>query len=256
MIFFFVFKSKIEKGRRKVIHIKEGEIFCLPPCIPHSPQRKIIDSLGLVIERKRETWEMDAIRFYKDFSKCQDKLWERYFYCLDLSKDLLPIITEWNESSEKKTRETIQDISLPKTRLISENSRIKLPAPIHLQNFLDNNKDELAKDGSCIPLFKSHPDKQFKINIYGRHSQQKSIPVSYESLETLIFQLKGTSTLLLYSENITSFENENSNHSTAYLINAQSVFLVPCQQKFRFEQNSESICMVIQQLSISHESDP
>ena len=35
-----------EKGKEKIIEINEGEIFLLPGCIPHSPQRPEEGSLG------------------------------------------------------------------------------------------------------------------------------------------------------------------------------------------------------------------
>ncbi|MEY3373288.1 MAG: hypothetical protein RLZZ537_1756 [Pseudomonadota bacterium] len=41
-----------EDGRPRDIPIKAGEMFYLPPHVPHSPQR-MPDSVGLVIERKR-----------------------------------------------------------------------------------------------------------------------------------------------------------------------------------------------------------
>lgn len=41
----------IENDRPKDIPIKEGEIFLLPPHVPHSPQR-FENTAGLVIERK------------------------------------------------------------------------------------------------------------------------------------------------------------------------------------------------------------
>ena len=44
-------------------------MFILPSRVPHSPQRSA-DSLGLVIERRREEGEMDALRWYTDFQVC------------------------------------------------------------------------------------------------------------------------------------------------------------------------------------------
>jgi len=34
-----------------LVEIKEGEVFLLPSCVPHSPQRPEEGSLGLVCER-------------------------------------------------------------------------------------------------------------------------------------------------------------------------------------------------------------
>eukprot|EP00493_Phyllostaurus_siculus_P005425 UN05465 len=53
----------MECGKPKDIHIREGETFRLPSCIPHSPQR-FENTMGLVIERKRTEDEWDDLRWY------------------------------------------------------------------------------------------------------------------------------------------------------------------------------------------------
>jgi 3-hydroxyanthranilate 3,4-dioxygenase len=52
-----------EDGCVRDIPIRAGECFYLPPRVPHSPQRKP-GSVGLVIERKRTTGELDGLRWY------------------------------------------------------------------------------------------------------------------------------------------------------------------------------------------------
>ena len=42
-----------EKGERKEVHIKQGQMFLLPGRIPHSPQRPEDGSLGF--EKKKHT---------------------------------------------------------------------------------------------------------------------------------------------------------------------------------------------------------
>lgn len=49
----------LENGRPKDLPIQEGEIFLLPPRVPHSPQRTA-NTLGLVLERKRLPHELDS----------------------------------------------------------------------------------------------------------------------------------------------------------------------------------------------------
>ncbi len=68
----------IENGQHKDIYIKEGEFFILPARIPHSPQRNS-DTIGLVIERKREPNERDAVRWY--VPDTTDVLYEKWFNC-------------------------------------------------------------------------------------------------------------------------------------------------------------------------------
>ena len=43
----------VEDGEMKEVSIKEGEVFLLPPKVPHSPRRPA-DTIGLVIERYRK----------------------------------------------------------------------------------------------------------------------------------------------------------------------------------------------------------
>ena len=62
----------IQQGRRKLVKIREGEVFLLPSRIPHSPQRPEKASVGLVIERERYDGEMDGLRYYTDFTKCDE----------------------------------------------------------------------------------------------------------------------------------------------------------------------------------------
>lgn len=50
----------------KDMPIREGDIFLLPPRVPHSPQRPVAGSVGLVIERKRPDGLIDAFQWYCD----------------------------------------------------------------------------------------------------------------------------------------------------------------------------------------------
>ena len=52
----------MENDNRVDIPIKEGEIFLLPKCIPHSPQR-FKDTIGLVIEFRREEGVLDSFQW-------------------------------------------------------------------------------------------------------------------------------------------------------------------------------------------------
>ena len=106
--FFYMVKGDmclkiVEKGVFKDIHIKEGEIFLLPGRTPHSPQRQV-DTVGLVIERKRASTEMDVLRYYIEPGKSTEVLYEKSFHSLNLGKELPPIINAYFASEEYKTR--------------------------------------------------------------------------------------------------------------------------------------------------------
>tara|TARA_B100002052_G_scaffold163417_1_gene148806 strand:- start:304 stop:810 length:507 start_codon:yes stop_codon:yes gene_type:complete len=88
-----IFKNnKIEN-----IRIKEGNIFLLPPRVPHSPQR-FENTVGLVIERKRRDNELDGFQWYCD--SCNHLLYEKFFK-LENIETQLPIIFEKFWSNDK-----------------------------------------------------------------------------------------------------------------------------------------------------------
>lgn len=70
----------VEDGQHRDIPIREGEIFLLPPYVPHSPQRPP-GTLGLVIERPRRPDELDGLVWYCD--KCRAQLHKVEFYLSD-----------------------------------------------------------------------------------------------------------------------------------------------------------------------------
>ncbi|PCH57924.1 MAG: 3-hydroxyanthranilate 3,4-dioxygenase, partial [Candidatus Neomarinimicrobiota bacterium] len=78
----------MENGKPKDLAINEGEIFLLPPKVPHSPQR-FENTVGLVVERKRQEGELDAFQWYCD--KCNALLYEEYLQLKDIVKQLPPI---------------------------------------------------------------------------------------------------------------------------------------------------------------------
>jgi 3-hydroxyanthranilate 3,4-dioxygenase len=53
----------IQDGVLTDMPIRQGEIFLLPPEVPHSPQRPA-GSVGIVVERRREPQELDGFSWY------------------------------------------------------------------------------------------------------------------------------------------------------------------------------------------------
>ena len=64
-----------EDGAARDIPIRAGEMFYLPPHVPHSPQR-MPGSIGLVIERKRLAHEDDALMW---FCVACNQVWAEHF---------------------------------------------------------------------------------------------------------------------------------------------------------------------------------
>lgn len=63
-------------GRAQDVPIRAGQVYYLPPRVPHSPQR-MAGSIGLVIERKRLAHELDGLQWYCE--RCNHKLYEEFF---------------------------------------------------------------------------------------------------------------------------------------------------------------------------------
>lgn len=78
----------IENGRFRDLPIREGDIFLLPPLVPHSPQRGP-NTLGLVIERVRRPDELDRFEWYCD--NCGNRLYEVSLHVTDLTTQLKPL---------------------------------------------------------------------------------------------------------------------------------------------------------------------
>lgn len=87
----------IDEGKPRDIHIKEGDIFLLPPRTPHSPQRGP-NTVGLVIEREREKTELDGFMWFCE--NCGNKLYEEFAYVTDIVKQLPPIFDRFYNNPE------------------------------------------------------------------------------------------------------------------------------------------------------------
>ena len=82
-------EMKLETGELDVLGInKEGEIFLLPPKVPHSPRRSD-GSIGLVIEAKRKEGEMDGLLWYCE--NCNHLLHSVTFKLNNVEKDFQPM---------------------------------------------------------------------------------------------------------------------------------------------------------------------
>ncbi len=78
----------LDQGKIVDIPINQGDIFLLPPKVPHSPQRGA-NTVGLVIERKRSPGEKDGFAWYCE--KCGTTLYSEFFEVGDIVKDLPPV---------------------------------------------------------------------------------------------------------------------------------------------------------------------
>lgn len=88
-----------EDGNPRDISIKAGDMFLLPPKVPHSPQRPA-GSVGLVIERYRKSEEKDGFQWYCE--NCNHLLYEEYFDLKDIVTQFPGIMKNFYDSEERR----------------------------------------------------------------------------------------------------------------------------------------------------------
>jgi len=97
----------IENGKVRIIDIKEGEVFLLPPRIPHSPQRGS-NTIGLVIERMRKDHELDSCMWYCE--NCNELLHKANFKLDDIVVQLPKLLQEFYDDIELRTCKSCKTI--------------------------------------------------------------------------------------------------------------------------------------------------
>jgi len=90
----------IDNGTPKDVHIKEGDIYLLPPKVPHSPQRGA-HTVGLVIEYKRPEGMRDALLWFCEH--CVTKLYEEDFTVKNIETDMPKIFDQYYGDLHKRT---------------------------------------------------------------------------------------------------------------------------------------------------------
>ena len=89
-----------EDGKAVEVAIREGEMFLLPPRIPHNPIRGA-NTIGLVIERKRRDGELDGLMWFCE--KCNEKLYEEYFQLTDITTQFQGVFAKFYGEESLRT---------------------------------------------------------------------------------------------------------------------------------------------------------
>ena len=89
-----------EDGKAVDVPIKEGMIFLLPPRVPHNPVRSA-NSIGLVIERRRDSVENDGLLWFCE--NCNHKLYEEYFTLDNIETDFQRVFAKFYGSEDLRT---------------------------------------------------------------------------------------------------------------------------------------------------------
>ncbi|MBS0590354.1 MAG: 3-hydroxyanthranilate 3,4-dioxygenase [Proteobacteria bacterium] len=97
-----------DDGCVRDIPIRAGELFYLPPRVPHSPQR-FAGGVGLVIERKRLAHEQDGLLWF--CASCNRKLHEEYFHLGNVEHDFPPVFDRYYRSLDARTCKSCGDVA-------------------------------------------------------------------------------------------------------------------------------------------------
>ena len=89
-----------ENGEPETIHIREGEMFLLPPRIPHSPQRPA-GTVGLVLERTRHEGEVDKLLWFCE--NCNEPLHVAHMTLKDIGTQIKQAIGEFAADEHLRT---------------------------------------------------------------------------------------------------------------------------------------------------------
>ncbi|WP_347160254.1 3-hydroxyanthranilate 3,4-dioxygenase [Pontibacter chitinilyticus] len=100
----------IEDGKPVDVPIKEGEIFLVPPHVPHSPRRPA-NTVGLVVERYRKPGEQDGFLWFCE--NCGHKLYEEFADVTDIVEQLPVIMNNFWESVEHRTCSNCGEVMAP-----------------------------------------------------------------------------------------------------------------------------------------------
>ncbi len=100
----------VENGEKKDVHIRQGDVFLLPPGVPHSPQRPA-NTIGLVVERKRKEGELDGFVWFCD--NCGEKIHEEFMVLTDITTQLKPVFEKFWADEAARTCGNCGDVLQP-----------------------------------------------------------------------------------------------------------------------------------------------
>ena len=90
----------MDEGVPKDVHIREGEVYFLPPNVPHSPQRGP-NTIGVVIEQKRQDGMKDGLAWYCE--ECNNNLYTEAFMLKNINTDMPAIFDKYYSSKDLRT---------------------------------------------------------------------------------------------------------------------------------------------------------
>lgn len=122
----------IERGAKRSIVIREGEMLLLPGRVPHSPQRRA-GTVGLVLERERLPAELDGLRWHVPGEEGRTVLYQEWFHCTDLGVQLKPVIDRFFASDAYASK--VPPEGLDSSDKIELNSDVTVMDPVSLRGW-------------------------------------------------------------------------------------------------------------------------
>jgi 3-hydroxyanthranilate 3,4-dioxygenase len=90
----------VQDGRIVDLPIRQGEVFLLPPEMPHSPRRPT-GTVGIVVERRRRPDELDGFSWYCE--SCGHQLYMERVPVRNIETELPAIFARFYKSAERRT---------------------------------------------------------------------------------------------------------------------------------------------------------
>ncbi|GAA3130402.1 3-hydroxyanthranilate 3,4-dioxygenase [Streptosporangium carneum] len=85
----------------ETVHVREGQMWLLPPNLPHSPQRPEEGSVGFLVERVRPEGVLEKFRWY--CQECDAIVHEVELQVRDIVADLPPIFQAFYDDEKART---------------------------------------------------------------------------------------------------------------------------------------------------------
>lgn len=191
-------------------------------------------SFGLVIERSRADDELDGLRWYANFETCDEVLWEKYFHCGDLGRDLVPVVKDFKASVEAQSNVPGQNVLSDAERPWLQDTDSIVPDPFPFADFVTAHRAELEA-GATISLFpEDHPDREFSVLVCGGGANEASSGKTHRwKYDTWLYQYRGAATVTADGETTVLTEG--------------CCAVVPAQTWYSLDRSVGSIGLVVMQ---------